>query len=317
MSQTSGEVFSASAKSPQRESVAAAWGCRRSPSQLSSWTSISDGVGVLDALGEVRLPVDRSCGSPFLERRPTGSVEPVPRATSAAQAASSAQECSHRASPVTSARDAQPLACSAEPRVDERPISGSSLEPRSSPKGQPQRATGSSGRSTIPAAVASSGTDAPAAALGSSAGPACHLAGPPGVGHAGTDGVELVRLQCARLREQEALTDQRLAALEHVIASIAPGAEGVEGYQQPWNSTSRSWHEKFVSEPLNGFYIDKSRIVQREAHLWQLRCSEHYPVADWLAGRSSQRPGAGHKVLDEMSWRDLYGFDEVSKGGLL
>merc|ERR1719215_207374 len=107
--------------------------------------------------------------------------------------------------------------------------------------------------------------------------------------------------------------DERLTFLEFVAqaaAAAAPGgAQDVSG--DMWVPGGRDFGEGFIKAPLNGYYVDKTKIHHREAWLEYKRLGhQNHHVVNMLAGHSERREAALQRVLRERAWRNLYDFDE-------
>lgn len=127
-------------------------------------------------------------------------------------------------------------------------------------------------------------------------------------------GMELARLERRQIEHQTLQLDRQLGHLERIVSCIVSRPERAEEGEQVWQWGVKNWEERFVTEAIDGYYIDKSRVHAREEQLSKHRIErgEHSTV-DWLAGKSDRRIAAEKQVLEEQAWRHLYQFGEVER----
>jgi len=108
--------------------------------------------------------------------------------------------------------------------------------------------------------------------------------------------------------------DDRLAVLEKLAGTVAAATgDSSDLGSFVWRPGGREFDDSFLSEPLCDFYIQKSRIPERESHLSYLfHHAQDHQVIDWVAGRSRTRQLARRKVLEEQAWRHLYEFEQAA-----
>mmetsp|Transcript_99141 Transcript_99141/g.181872 ORF Transcript_99141/g.181872 Transcript_99141/m.181872 type:complete len:597 (-) Transcript_99141:10-1800(-) len=116
---------------------------------------------------------------------------------------------------------------------------------------------------------------------------------------------------------REEQLDNRLAYLEHILASVQERPGGTQGLTEaeieegPLSWDARDFSEKYLATPLYGFYINKWRIGQREAQLQHQFDHETHPWIYMLAGKSRQDSFARQWLLDHQAWRFNEAFTEA------
>jgi len=109
----------------------------------------------------------------------------------------------------------------------------------------------------------------------------------------------------------EEYLDERLRGMERVakLAAMAVGAPTDSA--TPWRPGGRDFREAFVSQPLAGFYVDKSRIALREAYLASTTYhTRDQDFIDWLACISSERQEKRRQMLQQHAWRNAFPLEE-------
>lgn len=124
--------------------------------------------------------------------------------------------------------------------------------------------------------------------------------------------LDLARLERLRLANQEEQLDQQIAHLERIAGSMVLRSDQGEEHDPRWRWNGRHFDERFVTETLSGYYIDKERIAVREAYLSHPH-TERHPWIDWLGGRSERRMAQDRYVLEQQAWRNLSQFGEVDE----
>jgi len=113
-------------------------------------------------------------------------------------------------------------------------------------------------------------------------------------------------------REQE--LDERLRSLERLqrSAALALGTPS-GGTASAWRPGGRDFQEVYVTQPLAGFYVDKSRVALREAYLASKTYLEQdQEYIDWFACISSERRETRMQVLQQHGWRERLHLDSES-----
>jgi len=131
------------------------------------------------------------------------------------------------------------------------------------------------------------------------------------------DRADVEALEKAAARQSESYLEMRVTLLERLAraAAIASGPRAGDG-ASAWRPGGRDFKEAFVSEPLGDFYVQRSRIAQREMFL---ASSAHFgrdhEFIDWLACIPPSRRERRHRLLDEYAWRGLFDFDDGTDDG--
>lgn len=124
--------------------------------------------------------------------------------------------------------------------------------------------------------------------------------------------VEEVKLESldkvySEFREEQ--LDNRIAYLEHILASVEERPGGTEGLSEaeieagPLSWATRDFADIHLPVPLYGFYVDKSKIGQREAQLDHQFGKETHPWIYMLAGKSRQDSVASKWLRENQAWR--------------
>merc|ERR1719161_3421551 len=101
-------------------------------------------------------------------------------------------------------------------------------------------------------------------------------------------------------RQRELALDRRLATLERLAESFEIQEEPEEDVED-----RKEFCHRFVRDPLSGYYIEKSRVTQREAQLKHIAVLQH-PSLYWLSGSSGPGEELAEWSTQSMQWRQLY-----------
>jgi hypothetical protein len=112
-------------------------------------------------------------------------------------------------------------------------------------------------------------------------------------------------------RHRELALDRRLGTLERLAESFVVPEEQVE-----CDEHRKEFGERFIKEPLGGYYVDKSRITQREVQLAYREAVPH-PALYWIAGKTGEKADLAQWALKNKKWRQLYQFGEVEQDDLV
>mmetsp|Transcript_107595 Transcript_107595/g.213758 ORF Transcript_107595/g.213758 Transcript_107595/m.213758 type:complete len:462 (+) Transcript_107595:33-1418(+) len=134
------------------------------------------------------------------------------------------------------------------------------------------------------------------------------------------DELHIGRLESTYVHQQGAQMSHQLSILEQIAANVVTVPDSLDDWdpcEEPaWRAGTREWRAKYMSEPLNGFWIDKTCIAEREQHLLEL-CEmddagdKHHSIFRRIAGVPAKKKQKYKEALDGMLWRGLSNFAEV------
>jgi len=128
--------------------------------------------------------------------------------------------------------------------------------------------------------------------------------------------LETQNMEWALLCAREDQLTRRLGVLES-LASCALKAEQEQGAKEVAvnsSTVSRDFNQNFLRFPLQGYYVDRQKIPNRENQLYHQRTAgEDHPHIYKMAGASRRGYFNTQWAIDQRAWRREHTFEEVSQ----